>query len=243
MVPRRGLSAVLALVLAAGAAGSATPAGAVSRKVAIGDFAWSPFGVTVDRGDTVTWFWVGPDTQHSVTGEDAFSAGIDSDPGDDAPSHAPGDRFKVRFDRPGVYALHCKLHALVRGKVTVLDEPGTGAPSPDPDPQVTLDLRAPELTQVRWAAPALRTGHWAQLRYTLDERARVTFDVMRPRRGVDRLVGTRRFRGHVGWNTWRFHGRLRHRRLRPGRYYALLVAADADGNRTRDVRLPFRVRR
>jgi plastocyanin len=224
-VVRRLALTAAALLLAAPA-----PAGAESRKVAIGDFQWSPRTVTVDRGDSVTWFWVGPDTQHSVTGLTPNAAGIDSDPGSGAPDHPAGDRFTARFDEPGTYELHCKLHAIVRGTVVVTDRPGTGAPSPDPDPQPTGDFVAPELTQARWAGP--------ELRYTLDERARIVFDVMRPRPGVDRLVATRRFRGHIGWNRWRFDGRLR-----PGRYYALLVAIDAANNRTADVRVPFRVRR
>jgi plastocyanin len=226
-----------ALLLAAPA-----PAGAVSRKVAIGDFQWAPRTVTVDRGDAVTWFWVGPDTQHSVTGLSANAAGIDSDPGSGAPDHPAGDRFTARFDEPGTYELHCKLHAIVRGTVVVTDVPGTGAPSPDPDPQVTGDFLAPELTEARWGGPVRRGGR-TDLRFTLDERARITFDVMRPRRGVDRFLGSRRFRGHIGWNTWTFDGRIRGRPLRPGRYVALLVAADAANNRTRDVRVPFRVRR
>jgi plastocyanin len=209
---------------------AAAPAGAVSRKVAIGDFQWSPRTVSVDLGDTVTWYWIGPDTQHSVTGLSANAAGIDSDPGSGAPDHAAGDRFTARFDQPGTYELHCKLHAIVRGTVVVSDAPGTGAPSPDPEPQLAADFDPPELTEVRWAGPLLR--------YTLDERARIVLDVMKPRRGVDRLVTTRRFRGHIGWNEWRFDAKLR-----PGRYYALLVATDAANNHTRDVRVPLVIRR
>jgi plastocyanin len=232
----RAPAAAVTLLLAA------APAHATSRKVALGDFRWTPATVTVDRGDEVTWFWIGPDTQHSVTGLSANAAAIDSDPGDGAPDHRPGDRFTVRFDTPGTYELHCKLHAIVRGAVVVTDAAGDGAPSPDPDPQVTGDLRAPELTEVRWAG-SVRHRRPADLRFTLDERARITFDVMRPRRGPDRLVGTRRFDGHIGWNSWSFSGVLRRRRLPPGRYVALLVAADAANNHTADIRLPFRVRR
>ena len=68
-----------------------------------------------------------------------------SDPGSGAPNHAPGDRFTLKFDQPGVYELHCKLHAIVRGRVVVSDTPGTGAPSTDPDPK-------PAKT-TRWIAP------------------------------------------------------------------------------------------
>jgi plastocyanin len=219
----------------------AAPADAVSRKVAIGDFQWSPGEVTIDLGDTVTWFWVGPDTQHSVTGLSANAVSMDSDPGNGAPDHAPGDRFSLTFSRPGTYEFHCKLHSIVRGRVIVSSTPGSGAPSPDPDPPVKVDVRAPELTEVRWAPKPIRFGRGAELRYTLDEASEITFDVMQRRGGRWRLLGTRRFRGHVGWNTWRFSGVLRGKRLRPGAYRALLVAADEAGNRTRDVAAPFRV--
>ncbi len=62
---------------------------------------------------------------------------------------------------------------------------------------------------------------------------------MKVRRGPDRLIETHRFRGHVGWNTWDVQAR---RRLAPGRYRALLVAADGENNHSRDVAVPFRVR-
>jgi plastocyanin len=209
---------VLALLLPAGA-------DAASRKVAIGGFAWSVRDVTIDRGDAVTWFWVGPDTQHSVTGLSENALALDSDPGDGAPDHAPGDRFTLTFDQPGTYAFHCKLHAIVRGSVTVTDTPGTGAPSPDPDPEVAVDYAPPELTDARFVG--------TELRYTLDEPARITLDVMRGRR----LVRTRRFGGHVGWNRYA----LSTRGLKRGRYRVLLVAADAGNNHTRDVAVPLRI--
>lgn len=212
-------------------------AGAVSRKVGIGNFQWSTREVTIDRGDAVTWFWTGPDTQHSITGLSQNAFGLDSDPGNGAPFHAPGDRFTLHFDQPGVYEFHCKLHAIVRGEVIVTDTPGTGAPSPDPDPQVAVDYQAPELTDVRFATPRMRAGRGSELRYTLDEPARITFDVMRGKR----YIGTRRFSGHIGWNTWDFGAHLRGRRLAPGRYRALLVAVDAGNNHSGDVAVPFRV--
>ena len=42
-------------------------------------------------GDTVTWIWTGPDTQHSITGLSANAVRFDSDPGR-TPDHKPGDR-------------------------------------------------------------------------------------------------------------------------------------------------------
>ncbi len=239
MVHRRSLSTGVALVAAAALA---APAGAVSRKVGIGDFRWSIPEVEIDRGDSVTWFWVGPDTQHSVTGLSDNALALDSDPGNGAPDHAPDDRFKLTFSEPGVYTFHCKLHAIVRGTVVVGDTDGTGAPSPDPDPHVVQDLTPPELTEARWSRVVMPAGGGAELRYTLDEPARITFDVLHRRGGRWRLRGTRRFRGHIGWNTWDFGGVLRGRRLKPGRYRGLLVGADAGNNHTGDVAVPFRVR-
>jgi plastocyanin len=221
----------------------AVPAGAVSRKVGIGNFQWTPGQITVDRGDSVTWFWVGPDTQHSVTGLSANALSLDSDPGNGAPDHAPGDTFKLTFDQPGVYEFHCKLHAIVRGSVVVTDTPGTGAPSPDADPVLALDITPPELTDARWSTSVMAYGRGAELRYTLDEPSRLVFDVLRKRGGHWRLVGTKRFSGHVGWNTWDFGGHLRGHRLPPGRYRGLLVGIDADNNHTGDVSVPFRVKR
>ena len=226
MVHRRALSVAAFVALALPA-----PASAVSRKVSIGDFRWSEPEVTIDRGDSVSWFWIGPDTQHSITGLSANALAFDSDPGSGAPDHAPGDTFTQTFTAPGTYTFHCKLHAVVRGTVVVTNTPGTGAPSPDADPQVTEDLRPPELTEARFGPG--RT----ELRYTLDEPSRVVLDVMRVRRGPDRLIRTRRFRGHIGWNTHPFRGP----RLAPGRYRALLVAADAANNHSSDIAVPFRV--
>ncbi len=139
-------------MIAAALAALALPASAsaASRKIGIGDFQWSLGEVHVDRGDSVTWYWIGPDTQHSVTGLSDNALALDSDPGNGAPDHAPGDRFALTFDQPGTYAFHCKLHAIVRGTVVVDDVPGTGAPSSDPDPQVAEDVTAPELTEARF---------------------------------------------------------------------------------------------
>jgi plastocyanin len=210
---------------------AAAPAQAVSRKVAVGNFQWSPMDVTVNLGESVTWFWVGPDTQHSITGLSANALQWDSDPGTTAPDHALGDRFSLRFTTPGTYEFHCKLHAIVRGTVTVTPAPGSDAPSPDPDPKVQVDLTAPEISDARWAGR--RT-----VRYTLDEAGRVTLDVekRRGRRWV--LVATRRFDGHVGYNEQHVRGRA----LARGSYRAFLRAADGDNNQSKDAVVRFRIR-
>lgn len=226
--PGRAAAATLVGAALAGSLVLTPAASATSRKVGIGNFQWSAPAVTVDLGDTVTWVWTGPDTQHSVTGLSANAAGWDSDPGR-TPDHKPGDRFQIRFTAPGTYEFHCVLHGIVRGSVTVEPLPGNGAPSPDPDPPVLGDLTAPEIDGV-----SVR-GHL--VRYTLDEAATVTVDVekQKGRRWV--LVRSRRLVGHVGYNEGRLPGSFK-----PGRYRAFFRAADADNNQSRDARTTFTVR-
>ncbi|WP_372789777.1 plastocyanin/azurin family copper-binding protein [Paraconexibacter sp.] len=242
MIGRGKVGLLLAGVVLAGAV-LPSPAGAVNRRVAIGDFQWSPREVVIDLNEKVTWTWVGPDTQHSVGPVSGNTSGVDSDPGNAAPDHFPGFEFTAQFTRPGSYEFVCKLHAIVRGRVVVTATPGNpDLPSPDPQPVVTVDLRAPELTEVRWVGSNRLRGGRGTLAYTLDERATLVMDVEKRVRGRWRLAGTRRFDGHVGWNEYDFAGVLNKRRLGRGTYRALIVAADAENNRTRDVLVPFRVR-
>jgi plastocyanin len=228
--PRALAGAVLALAAAWSAVGVG-PAAATSRKVAVGDFRWSPPAVTVDLNDTVTWIWVGPDTQHSITGLSVNAKQYDSDPGGRTPDHKPGDRFQVRFTAPGTYDFHCVLHGIVRGSVTVQPVPGDGAPSPDPEPAILGDLRAPELDGVGIRGRAVK--------YTLDEAATVTLDVLKQKGRRWVLVRTRNYKGHVGYNEARLTGTA----LTPGRYRAFFRAADVDNNQSKDAIVPFTVRR
>ncbi|MCW3014352.1 MAG: copper-binding protein [Solirubrobacterales bacterium] len=223
--PRLTLAPVLALVAATGWVG---PASAASRKIAVGDFRWSPPSVTVDLNDTVTWIWVGPDTQHSITGLSANAAQYDSDKGR-TPDHKPGDRFQIRFTAPGTYDFHCVLHGIVRGSVTVQPVPGDGAPSPDPDPVILGDLVAPEVDGV--------SVRGRTIKYTLDETAKVTVDILKQRGPRWVLVSTRAYAGHVGYNDETLKGSLT-----PGRYRAFFRAADADNNQSKDAVASFTVR-
>jgi len=243
VIPRRLAVAVLTGATLAGAALVPAVAGATNRRVSIGDFQWSPREVVVDLGEKVTWYWVGPDTQHSVGPVEGNTSGIDSDPGNAAPNHFPGFEFTGTFSRPGTYDFVCKLHAIVRGRVVVTATPGSpDVPSPDPVPVINVDRVAPSLTQARWTPSSrLRRGR-GTLAFTLDERARIVLDVEKRVGRRWRLAGTRTFDGHVGWNEYAFSGVLQGRRLARGRYRALLVAADGENNRTADVVVPFTVR-
>jgi streptogramin lyase len=85
-----------------------------------------------------------------------------------------------------------------------------------------------------------------RLRYSLSEDSRVRFTVQRRRAGKRRprrLRGSFGARGVRGSNRARFSGRLRGRRLKPGRYYLVAVATDRAGNRSRAARVKFKIRR
>jgi hypothetical protein len=56
-----------------------------------------------------------------------------------------------------------------------------------------------------------------------------------------RLKGSFSRTGKAGLNNFRFTGRLRARKLRPGRYRLVMVATDPAGNRSKPKRTKFRV--
>ena len=110
MRPARCLPALAGLLVALALLPSI--AAADSHRVAIGDYRWSQPEVNVDLGQHVTWYWVGPDTIHSVTGISANDKGEDSDPQTSFPQHKPGDSFQLSFNSPGTYLFQCKLHPI-----------------------------------------------------------------------------------------------------------------------------------
>ena len=212
-----------------------------NRRVAIGDFRWTPQQVTIDLGEHVTWHWVGPDTLHSVTGASPNAAGLDSDPGDNFPDHPPGDAFRLDFNTPGTYDFVCKLHAAVRGSVTVTSNPGDPNLEVDPVPDLAVDLVAPELSGMALARPRFRRTGTA-LRFELDERALVEAQYFRLRKGTrPRYAGFREWRGHIGFNSVKFGGRSAKFGAKPGRYKAAVRATDASSNTSFAGRLKFQI--
>ena len=73
----------------------------------------SPNGgsATVDVGDTVTWTWVGPDTDHIMESGPGQAESWDSDPGAGTnPNHGVGDTFAHQFTHAGAFNYHCRVH-------------------------------------------------------------------------------------------------------------------------------------
>jgi plastocyanin len=241
-VVHRRLSRLALAVLAAAAlvAVLAAPASAANRRIAIGHYHWSSPEVDIDLGEHVTWYWVGPDTMHSVTGTSANDAGLDSDPGNDVPRHRIGDSFQLTFNEPGTYTFQCKLHSVVRGTIVVAPTPGDPATEVDPIPRSHVDLRAPRLDGVRVVSPPRRSDR-ARLRFALDERASVDAELYRLGGGHRRFAGFEKWGGHIGFNDVPLGRHARHFRPRRGRYLAVLRATDAANNTSRPRRLRFRL--
>lgn len=220
------------------------PAGAdaANRRISISDYRWSSPDVHVDLGEHVTWYWVGPDTMHSVTGTSDNALGFDSDPGSQQPDHVIGDQFRIDFNSPGVYQLHCKLHTTVKGTVTVSNTPGDPNTEPDPVPQSKVDRTPPRMREVRLGSHAFgRNG--TSLKYSIGEVSRISADFYRyDADGKRRYDGYKTWKAHIGWNGGRFGKRSKHFRARPGSYLVKLVATDEAHNESAVKKLKFKIR-
>ncbi len=118
--------------------------------------------------------------------------------------------------------------------------------SPQPPDRIAPAFRS---ASIRPSTFVVKKG--TRFRYSLSERARVVFTIQhrvkcksrRNRRHCTRFVRSGRFAvaSKAGANVHRFSGRIGHKRLKPGRYRALLVATDAAGNSSKVKRLGFRV--
>lgn len=236
MVHRGVALAILAALLLA------APASADNRRIAISDYSWSDPEIELDLGEHVTWYWVGPDLMHSVTGESPSAAAIDSDPETNQPLHDLGDTFQATFDQPGTYALTCKLHSTVSGTVTVSSTPGDPVSEPDPVPPLRVDRTPPRLRDVVLGAKVFgRRG--TSLRFALGERSRVSAELFRlSSRGRRSFAGYRTWKGYIGPNGVRIGGRSAHFRPRPGRYEAVVEATDEANNTSTPRRLGFTIR-
>jgi plastocyanin len=220
----------------------AASARAANHRVAIGNYQWSTPQIQLDLGEHVTWYWVGPDTMHSVTGTSANAAGLDSDPDINTPSHPLGDTFQLSFNRPGTYTFQCKLHSSVRGTILVSSKPGDPNTEVDPVPRTNVDLTPPHMSGVKLRSR--RFGrHGTTLRFGIDETSKLDAEYYEMRHGhrAD-FAGWRRWGAHVGYNDVVFGGASTHFRPRPGRYVAVMRATDTSQNTTRKKVRRFRIR-
>jgi plastocyanin len=225
------LLATLLLVLPAAA-------DAANRRISISDYQWSDDALQIDLGEHVTWYWTGPDTMHSVTGQPPNATQWDSDPGT-LPQHNIGDHFEIDFDKPGTYSFQCKIHSLVRGTVTVSNKPGDPDAEPDPVPKSNVDLKKPVLRDARIAPKFGPRG--APLQYSLNEPAKLDVEYYRYRgKGKPKFAGYATYKSHVGYNRARVK-RKPHFKPKSGRYMVELRATDEAHNTSKVKRLRFRI--
>src|SRR2546428_2164515 len=129
---------------AAVAAGTASalavafPAAATDGSVSIGYFRYTPTTITIDQGDTVTWNWGGPDTNHTVTSDPGQADSFDSDP-----THTlgppPGGTYSHKFLTRGTFTYFCQVHSYMHGTVVV----NAAQTPPEPTPQ-TVQAATPQ---------------------------------------------------------------------------------------------------
>lgn len=240
---RRGrLLATLGVGFAAASLLCAATAGAANRRVSIGHYKWSLPQVHLDLGEHVTWYWVGPDTMHSVTGVSSNDRDTDSDKGINTPHHQLGDTFQVTFDHPGTYQFQCKLHPGVRGTVYVSSQPGDPNKEVDPVPKINFDVTPPHLSEVRLRQRKFgRSG--TTLHLGVDETSKIDAEYYAWRHGRRAgFAGWHAWRAHVGYNDLRFAGRSKHFHARPGRYIAVIRATDTSNNAAHKRVRHFRIR-
>ena len=87
---------------------------AATTNVGLADKTFTPAGVSIARGDTITWVWNETDTHHIVA--DVPTPGWDS-----GELTALGSTFSRTFSQAGVFPYHCVIHADdgMRGTITV----------------------------------------------------------------------------------------------------------------------------
>jgi len=239
---RRRLSLGAVALLALAALLGAASANAANRRVAIGHYHWSLPQIHLDLGEHVTWYWVGPDTMHSVTGVSANDRNLDSDRGINTPNHPLGDTFKLTFNHPGTYDFQCKLHPGVRGTVHVSSKPGDPNKEIDPVPKINLDLTPPHVSELKLLQSKFgRDG--TILHFGIDEASKVDAEYYEMRHGHRAgFAGWHAWQAHVGYNDLRFAGRSKHFRARPGRYEAVIRISDTSHNAAKKRLRHFRIR-
>jgi plastocyanin len=208
----------VALIGAALLAIHAGPARAANTEVSVANFAFAPSTVNIAPGDTVTWRFAGPDTNHSTTSDGGQAETWDSDPGDPSPNHLIGDTFPHTFNATGSFGYFCKVHPYMRARVVVsapgAQPPPTGGGGGSGTPPPAGDTAAPRLTTLRANAKRRRVT------FKLDEAATVTVRLRGPTRRNSTLSG------RAGTNVLKLP-----KRMKAGRHTVTLTATDAAGNK------------
>jgi plastocyanin len=233
-----------AALAASAAAALALPvaAAADTTRVEISNYEWSNKEVHVNLGEKVTWDWLGPDLEHSITGISPNDLQWDSDAGRDVPSHRAGDEYTLEFSQPGTYLFQCKLHAWVHGEVVVADAPGNPFSSPGPRPPLRIDLKPPTIGDVKLAKKKLGGDKGVRMRASISEGGTLDAEYYRlDSKGRRVYNGYREWSTFIGINHIRLAARWKHFKARPGRYVAVLRATDESSNTSKPLTKAFTI--
>ncbi len=252
MAPRARLVAIVAacwLVTLVGAARAVDDHSVSVKSYSFTDASSSTSTTVIPEGDSVTWHWDGPGTNHSVTSDAGSAMSFDSDATNPTHTHPTGDTFTVVFPTSGCFQYHCSVHSFMHGQVQVgtgvCPPPppptsggsggtggggggggGNGPPPPPPPASPVVDTTPPAFSAVKEKAK--------KLVFKLSEAAKVTIKV---RKG-HKVVKTFHMSGKQGTNTFR----LTHRGLKKHvRYTAAIRAVDAAGNASLSKRVTLKL--
>jgi DNA-binding beta-propeller fold protein YncE len=106
---------------------------------------------------------------------------------------------------------------------------------------VGSDKVAPRISRAKISPSKFKLRRGTTIRFRLSEAARVTYSVQRKVRRHFTKAKRFRHREKAGTVKRRFHGRVGHKTLKPGKYRLTIVAVDPTGNRSKPRRLGFRI--
>jgi plastocyanin len=141
---RRAMGKLIGATIVAWAIALGAPAVASESDVQIGAFKFAPATVTVDQGDTVTWSWAGPDTNHTVTSDPGQGDSFDSHdgiPASQVGGPPAGGTYSHTFNTPGSFTYFCRVHTSMKGRVVVNQAapPAPGATAPEASQQAAAE--------------------------------------------------------------------------------------------------------
>ena len=219
----RKATLTLALLLVS-LAGLAAPSALGDSSVNVANFSFSPGGVSIHKGEKVTWRWTAGDKNHTVTSDPGQAESFESHPGQPVVTGAPpGGTFSHTFTHTGSFSYTCRVHSYMTGTVSVV---APGAPLKDTKAPVTS-------LKIRRVTPrsAARSGR-IKVKVTVDEAATETLVARLGRRRIARK--TVKFRS-AGTKTVRLklnrRGRRALRRRRRAKVRLRATAVDAAGNK------------
>ena len=261
----RARPAVLILAGLSGIGAGVVPALAASERagqtVTGKNIAWSPATVSIAVGDTVTWQHADGSAKHNVK----FDDGSFEQPAESEPTTGPGWAAGVSrtFSAAGDFGYICEVHPNMTGRVVVAAAGTTGTQTTPPTTtqtttstttqtgpssvyEVVTDpagsgfrVRAAKTFCARPSRRCRRPGillRFSGVRPSRAGPARIAVTLRR----ATKVLGTRRYGIAAGDRLIRLRRDPLGRRLRPGRYSALVRSTDGLGGSR--VTLRFRVR-